>query len=135
MAWGKLIGNDAASSNVAAEGHRPREGTVIEGQGFRFEPAALMTFADSTSRMVGMVTEARNGLNSDVELPAGIFGEVGDSSGFVTAFAERTRGMLTAVDAIGRGVDGLGTAVRNYCTEKLRQDEDTARDLQRAQSV
>ena len=108
---------------------------MIEGQGFRFEPDALMTFADSTSQLSGMVTEARNGLDAGAELPAGIFGEVGESSGFVAAFAERTRGMLTTVDSVGRGVDGLAAAVRTYCTEKMRLDEDTARDLQRAESV
>lgn len=108
---------------------------MIEGQGFRFEPDALMTFADSTSRLTGTVTETRNGLSAGVELPAGVFGEVGDSSGFVAAYAERTRGMLETVDAAGRGIDGLATAVRTYCTEKMRQDEDTARDLQRAENV
>jgi hypothetical protein len=108
---------------------------VIEGQGYRFEPEALMTFADSTSRMVGMVTEARNGLNSGLELPAGVFGEVGDSSGFTAAFAERSRAMLGAVDAAGRGIDGLATAVRTYCTEKQQLDEDTALQLQRAENV
>jgi hypothetical protein len=108
---------------------------VIEGQGFRFEPDVLMTFADSTSRLTGMVTEARNGLSAGVELPAGVFGEVGGSSGFVAAYAERTRGMLEAVEGVGRGIDGLATAVRTYCTEKMRQDDDTARDLQRAEDV
>jgi hypothetical protein len=104
---------------------------MIEGQGFRFEPEALVTFADSTSRMTSMVTEARGGLDAGLDLPAGVFGEVGDSSGFAAAFAECTRGMLATVDAVGQGIDGLATAVRTYCDERARQDEDTALDLQR----
>jgi hypothetical protein len=108
---------------------------MVEGQGFRFEPEALLTFADSTSRMTGMVTEARRGLDAGLLLPAGVFGEVGDSSGFAAAFAECTRGMLATVDAVGQGIDGLAAAVRTYCDERMRQDEDTALDLQRAENT
>jgi hypothetical protein len=108
---------------------------VVEGQGFRFEPDALMTFADQTSGMTSMVTQARNGLSSGLELPARLFGEVGESSGFVAAFAERTRSTLAAVDAVGAGIEGLATAVRNYCNEKMALDEDAALGLQRAENV
>lgn len=108
---------------------------MIDGQGFRFEPEALITFADSTSRMTGMVTEARNGLDAGLDLPAGAFGEVGESSGFMAAFARCTRGMLATVDAVGQGIDGLAAAVRTYCGERLRQDEDTALDLRRAENT
>jgi hypothetical protein len=108
---------------------------MAEGQGFRFEPEALIAFADSTSRMTGMVTEVRGGLDAGLDLPAGVFGEVGDSSGFTAAFAECTRGMLATVDAVGQGIEGLAAAVRTYCTERTRQDEDTALDLQRAENA
>jgi len=108
---------------------------MVEGHGFRFDPEALVTFADSTSRMTGMIAEARGGLDAGLDLPAGVFGEVGDSSGFAVAFAECTHGMLARVDAVGQGIDGLAAAVRTYCNERTRQDEDTALGLQRAENA
>jgi glutamate synthase domain-containing protein 3 len=102
---------------------------VIEGQGFRFESDALYAFADAGTALVDIVDEIRTGLGSAGELPAGIFGEVGQSSGFVAAYGERVRALGTAVDSVGRGVDGLSTAVRTYVDAKLQQEDDTAVDL------
>ena len=108
---------------------------MIEGQGFRFDPAALVAFAESTSRMVGLVTEARSGLDAGRDLTAGVFGEVGETSGFLAAFAERSTRMLAAVDSVGRGIDGLAAAVRAYCDQKQGLDEEAALGLRRAESV
>lgn len=108
---------------------------MVEGQGYRFDPAALVTFAESTSRLTGLATEARNGLRGGRDLPAGVFGEVGDSSGFLAAFTECTQGLLTGVEAVGHGLDGLATAVRAYCEDKLTVDEDAASGLRRAENV
>jgi glutamate synthase domain-containing protein 3 len=104
---------------------------VIEGQGFQFESDTLCAFADAGTALVDDVDQVRTGLSSAGELPAGIFGEVGQSSGFVAAYGERVRALGTAVDSIGRGVDGLSTAVRGYVDAKLQQEHDTAADLRR----
>lgn len=105
---------------------------MIEGQGFRFEPDALLAFGDAGAALAGTVDEARAGLQNAGELPAGIFGEVGETSGFVAAYGERMRALGSTVDGIGRGLDGLGTVVRGYVEAKLQHDSDAAARLRRA---
>jgi glutamate synthase domain-containing protein 3 len=105
---------------------------VIEGQGFRFEPDALRAFADAGATLAGTVGEARAGLQNAGELPAGILGEVGESSGFVAAYGERMRVLGGTVDGIGAGMDGVAAAVRGYVEAALRHDSDAAAHLRRA---
>lgn len=105
---------------------------MTEGQGYRFEPEALLAFAESTSRLTAQVTEARTGLDAGRELPGAVYGEVGASSGFVAAFGDYTRRLLVDLDAVGRGIGGLAGAVRRYGEDRQRLDEDAASELRRA---
>ncbi len=108
---------------------------MVEGQGFSFDIDALYAYADAAAGLSATVSSARTGLGSAGALPAGIFGEVGESSGFVAAFTERTTAMGTSLDGIGTGIDGLGGAVRSYVEIKLGQEDDTVADLRRAEET
>lgn len=108
---------------------------MSEAQGFEFEPSELMAFAESTSRLAGMATEAGDGLSSAGQLPGDIFGEVGGSSGFMAAYGERSTSLLRGLESVRAGVDGLAAAVRDYCTTKLSQDDDRAADIRQAENV
>jgi len=106
---------------------------VVEGQGFGFDIDALYAYADAAAGLSATVTSARTGLVSAGALPGGIFGEVGESSGFVAAFTERTTAMSASLEGVSAGIDGLGAAVRAYVDTKVRQEDDTVTDLRRAE--
>lgn len=108
---------------------------MVEGQGLRYEPEVLLAFADSTSRLTALATEARTGLRTGLDLPAGVFGEVGGTSGFVAAFADCTERLLAGVDAAAGAIDGLATVVRDYCREGTLLDEQATRELRRAEGA
>jgi hypothetical protein len=108
---------------------------MADGQGFRFDVDALYAYADGTAELAESVAMARSALAGAGQLPAGMFGEVGGSSGFLAAFAERAAAFDTALTGIGTGLDGLATSVRTYVDTAQRQDDDTAVDLNRAEQL
>lgn len=103
---------------------------MIEGQGFRFESDALYAYADAANGLAASVARARGELSGAGELPAGVFGEVGQ--GFVGAYGERARALDAAIGGIGRGAQGLADAVRGYADAKMRAEDDTAAQIRRA---
>lgn len=100
-----------------------------QGEGFRFEPEALYGYCDASTGLVSMVSDAHSGLTSMGALPAGMFGEVGQSSGFVAAFTERAVAIATHAQAAGAGMEQLAGAVRGYVDAKMRDEDDHARDI------
>ncbi|HEY0637147.1 MAG TPA: hypothetical protein VGD67_05835 [Pseudonocardiaceae bacterium] len=106
---------------------------MVEHQGFGFEVDALYTYAEAGHGLVASVTAARSGLDGAGPLPSGVFGEVGETSGFVAAYAERAASFGATMDAIGRGLEGLSIAVRGYVDSKVQQEDVTATDLRRSE--
>lgn len=105
---------------------------AAQGQGFTVDTETLYAYADATTELIDAVAQARSGLGAGGELPAGIFGEVGESSGFVAAYRERAAALGAALDGIGTGLTGLASSVRGYVDDAVLRDSDTAVDLRRA---
>lgn len=108
---------------------------MVEGQGFSFDVDALYAYAGTAAGLASEVAGVRAGLDAAGPLPAGVFGEVGEASGFVAAFAERTGALGTSLEGIRGGVDGIGTAVRGYVEAKLALDDDTVAELRRTEEA
>jgi hypothetical protein len=106
---------------------------VVDGQGFSVDIDALYAYAGAGAGLASEVTEVRTALDGAGALPGGVFGEVGESSGFVAAVADTTTVLGSTLDGLGRGIDGLGTAVRGYVDTVVRQEDDTVSDLRRAE--